>query len=1300
MLNKNSKILVCLLFLSVALVAQEEFNFERLSANNFPTQSITYAIQQDSIGNVWIASEEGVLKYNSKTIKVYNTYNGLPETVSNRIYSLFVDSQQRVWSGMENGICVLDKSKDVFEIIKSESDQNPTLINEIIEDDNGIIWIGGYNGLWKLDPLSFKVELVLGNINIVALHSVKDTILLGSVSGLSVYNTKSKSLSGIPIINDCSVWHIGSIDSKILVGGADGHIFEIDNSLSEVNEINLENKTHFPITDILKGPDGNIIIGTDGDGLYYLNSSYKTLNHFTENVDNSTSIPSNGVYDLEYNKMTNVLWIATYGGGVGYYNFLKKPFKRIQHIVNDRNSISTNFSRSIETDKEGKIWFGTTKGISIWNPKNNRWKQLVNLSDHPDFKRDIILALENDNEVMWAGTYNNGLFKINTSNYSIQRVSPNKENDIVIAKVYAVEKDNKGQIWVGGVDSDLYKIKNKDIERYPIRQIKSIIQSKSGDIFAAGRYGVFKINPLNKQFSLIEEIKPDKSKLAYATVNSITEFGEHLILGTNGSGLVFFNYENREVKKIDLTSGLPSDIVQGVIIENDHTIWASTTRGLAEIQFTSSDTLINIFDKNDGLASTEFNYGSYKKINDTLLAFGGIEGITIFNPKDIIRSTDKPNLVFDDFKLFNKSLQPGTEPLGQHIDQTKNLRLKSNQNSIEIRFTGILHNSSSKVKYSWMMEGFNDKWSVPSTDNYATFTNLNSGDYRFKVKAFNKYGEAGQERVLEFQILSPWWATNKAILLYILMATGLIFLAVHLTRIMINKKNAEEQIHFFNNITHEIKTPLSILLSSLENVSDKKDQNKQSIGQAKSTIKRINALFEQMLNFHKVTSDNSLSLNVTEIDLADYFNKLVNDFKPLTEEHNLKINIHSESGGELFYHDMEVLDKILHNLLTNSIKYSNDNNKIDIYYEKSKTGHLKIEIVDYGVGIPKDQQKYILKRYYRARNVINSQRPGTGLGLVMVKTLIEKTGGSISFNSIENKGTTFTVSLKNLQSKYIKSNESKALLDNQVLAEIEEQIKFEEYSETKILIVEDNNDLRVSLVNTLGVYFQVFEATNGKEGLEQAASIYPDLIITDLIMPEMDGLEMAKRLKSDISFNHIPIFMLSVLHNSVQQQESIESGVTEYFEKPVNLKLLLAKISNLISWQKTLRKRYTHDLDADNALLFRNKNDQEFLERLENTVIQNIEDNSYSVHELSRSFGMSRTSLYMKLKNLVDLSPQDFIIHTKLKHAKNLLIEGNFNIKEIAYKSGFSNPKYFSTSFKKFYNTTPSSFLDSLKNKS
>ena len=1281
--------------------SQNTIEFNQLTGENVSTQSITYAIEQDSSGNLWIASEEGVLKHNSKFYQIYNTYNGLPASLNNRISEIFIDSKQQVWIGLEKGVCKYNKNLDVFEILPSNEDINPSLITTITEDEDNNIWVGGFNGLWKIKTKdnSEKLVRVVINQNIQAIYPYKNKILFGTSKGLFVYDAETDVYNEISLnLKPNSISFIGEINNYIMVGTKAGELYQVENNFSKGVIMNLGLNITNPITDIIKKDAYTIYLATDGNGLFRLNNSFSILNQYKEDANNEYSLSSNGIYDIVLGN-ENILWIATYGGGVNYFDSNGFPFQKIQHKLNNKNSIDANFTRSIAKDSKGNIWFGTKKGVSIWNTQSNQWKHINNLTNSSYATEDIVLALEPQNDYMWIGSYNNGLLKMNINNYSCINYNSIEPNLNLPKKVYAIYKDKDANIWVGGIEGNLSKINNKNkIETYPIQQIRSIFQSSSGHIFTVGRYGVYKIDDKTKNFELIEALRPNKNTLAYSTINSVIEtLNGEFIFATNGEGIVFYNPKNQNIKKLTINSGMPSDIIQGIIATSNGNIWASTTKGLVHIVTTNNDTVINVFDKRDGLSSTEYNYGSYRKLSDSLYAFGGVNGVTLFNPKNIKGESFKPKLVFDAFKLFNKAVNPEEKPLFKHINETKSIILKHNENSIEIGFTGVLYSSASKTKYSYKLEGFDEQWSVPNLNNFAAYTNLNPGIYIFKVKAYNKFLEPGDEKQLSIEILPPWWATKKAYFLYVLALLGVIYAIIHFTSVIVKKKHADEQIDFFNNLTHEIKTPLTILLSSLDNVTENTETGEDSKKRIKTTIKRINSLFEQMLHFQKVTSEENLLMDVSKIDIEHHIRKRINNFKPLTLERNLEIILNSNFKESDFYFDKDIFDKIILNLISNAIKYSFENGKIYINLFKNSTNELKIEIIDEGLGIPKDQQKFILKRYYRARNAINSQRPGTGLGLMMVKKLLEKTGGSINFSSEENNGTTFTILLKNLKYEYDKKIASKEVTLNYTENNIEDQSEIDAFSDSKILIVEDNDELRDILVNTLSVYFQIYEASNGKEGLEIASQIYPDLILTDLIMPEMDGMQMSKKIKDDINLNHIPIFMLTVLQNSAQKLESIETGIAEYIEKPIDIKFLMAKIINTLKWQQKLREKYIHDNEADNASLFRNKNDQEFLKNLENAVIKNIENESFSVHDLSGSFSMSRTSLYMKLKNLVDLSPQDFIIHTKLKYAKKLLIEGECSIKEVAYRSGFSNPKYFSTSFKKFYDMTPSGFLESLK---
>ncbi|PHQ30072.1 hypothetical protein CJ305_03670 [Leeuwenhoekiella nanhaiensis] len=1280
----------------VPVMAQSDLEFTQLSAGNVPTQSITYRVEQDSLGIIWVATEEGILRHDSNNSKIYNTYNGLPESLSNRSQSLFIDRSGNLWAGTDKGICYYNKDLDRFDAVDLEDAINPAVVKAFAQTAEGTVWVGAFNGVWEVNPKTQKLKQHFETIGVQSLVAVDNTLFIGTTSGLFKATEGGKVTTAFSGLKNTSITYTGLLDGRLYIGNRAGELYSATSDLNRLELTAFSCPGRVNITDVIKDSDGNFYIATDGLGVFYTSPNFEILAQYKDDDNNPNSLSSNGVYDLLLGDQ-NILWIATYGGGVNYYDSSARSFDKIRHRINDANSIISNFTRAIAQDQKGNLWFGTKKGLSIYNEQNQTWKHIKKLGSQTNLNADIVLALEPDGNFMWVGTYNDGAYKVNINSLQSTSYNPTIKPEVGVDKVYAILKTRDGSVWFGGVDGTLTQIKNDRVAKtLPIRQIKNLVQDQEGMILASGRNGIYRINPDTYEFTLVEAIKPDKNTLAYSTVNAVQPFQDRYYIATNGAGVLIYNRDTEEVKRLDIGSGLPSDIVQGILLEDEQNIWAGTANGLAHIKMSETDTLINVYDTNDGLAGTEFNYGSFARFSDGRFAFGGTRGVSIFDPTRIEAKDAAPKIVFTDFKLFNKSVTPGEKPLFKHINETHKLILPHTENSIAFDFAGILHNAS-KVKYSWRLKGFDEEWTEPVSITTATYTNLNPGDYTFEIKAANKFGEYGPVRKLEIIILSPWWATTEAYILYALLVIGLIILTIHITRILVNKRNAEEQIAFFNNITHEIKTPLTVLLSSLDSVSAESDSDKKSNKRVKATVKRINSLFEQMLNFHKVTSQNSVTENIEKINLVKYFNRLQKDLAPLLEERDLHIEIENKWGNAPYYQDIEVFNKIVLNLISNAIKYSFEGEIIQVKLSQLYNNTLKVIVADEGMGIPQDQQKFILKRYYRARNVINSQRPGTGLGLIMVKKLIDKLDGNISFESQENRGTTFTLILKSREELFEKQERLRRAFEEKEPKYTLEPELISQFADSKILVVEDNDQLRDLIVENLSHYFDVHEAINGQAGFDLAQELFPDLILTDLIMPEMDGLEFAKAVKDDINLNHIPVFMMTVLQNSTQKLESIESGVAEYIEKPLDMQLLKAKIINALKWQKKLREKYVHESDSESAALFKNKSDQEFVNSLEATVLENLENNNFSVNELAQNFGMSRTSLYMKLKNLVDLSPQDFIIHTRLKHAKTLLIRGDISIKEVAYSSGFSNPKYFSTSFKKFYGMSPSKFVSSLQ---
>lgn len=1290
-------LLLLLLAFAMTTFSQETFNFQKLSAQEGISQSIVYAIAQDSVGNIWMATEEGVIRYNSRSSKNYNKYAGLPEEFSSRVETIFIDSKNRVWIGGENGVALFDKSNREFIKIEDQERLQPTLVKFMAEDDFGNIWIGAFNGLYKLTQKNNSYDFKrFGDItHVQTVHNLEGQILVGTSTDLFKIEQESEHVQKLDVNGPFNITDLARLnDETILVGTRKSGLILLDNNFRFQKKINLPIGRDFPIFDLIVNKD-NVYIATDGGGLVVTDKEFNSFDVFQNDEDNPNSISSNGIYDIHFDR-ENILWIATYGGGVNFYNPNYNNFTNFRHIINESNSLISDFVRSIAQDEYGRIWFGTKKGITIYDYQTGNWNYLSGLTSVDKEFSEIILALEPDGKYMWAGTYDSGVYKISIDNFKTEHYSSEVMAGFPLNKVYDIYRDNEGNLWFGGIDGNLTRISPKgQIASYPIDQVKSINAGPGNSVIVAGRNGIQKLDKKTNEIINFDKLIPGNNEFNYFTINAVEKLNNNtLLIASNGGGLLFYNLKTEKLTGFNKTNGMPSDVIQGVIASKPNDIWASTTSGLVNLKFQNNDTLIRIYDQNDGLASNEFNYGSFARLDQNRLAFGGTEGVSVFDPSKIDEQSLQPVIMFEEFSISNLKVKPGTEPLEKSINIINELELGYDQNSFGFEFVGVLHNASSKVKYSWMLEGFENKWSPPSTTNEVSYTNISPGNYIFKVRAANRLGEFGPTRSVKIEVNPPWYTSPVALMIYFLFFIGLFFLIIYVTSALVNKKNAEQQVNFYNNLTHEIRTPLAILLSSLDNFSKQKSDSEGN-ERIKGTINRLNSLFEQMLNYQKSTVEESKDIDAIDVEI--HTRELLADFEPLLKEHQITLEFENKWKSELFYFNKEEYDRILFNLVSNAIKYSHDQGIVTVKTEPTTNGSLKLVVSDNGLGIPKDQQKNILKRFYRARNVVNSQRPGTGLGLMLVKNIIDKTGGEINFDSEQNKGTTFHVFIKNRKQDYRQSaivspSSSKTI-------NLEDSGKLSEFSESKILLVEDNDELRRELELILGKHFQVFEAKNGQQGLEKAMLIFPDLIITDLIMPEMDGLAMSREIKSNINLNHIPIFMLTVLQNRSQKIESLETGISEYLEKPIDINLLIAKVVNSLTWQKKLQKKYQEESELETAVQFRNESDEKFIKEMEAFILERIKDESFSVHDIGERFNMSRTSLYMKLKNLIDLSPQDLIINTRLKYAKNLLLKTKKNIKEVAYESGFSNPKYFSTSFKKFYDMTPSQYRSKITSK-
>lgn len=1287
--------LVFLIFLWLLLsvpkgIGQSQLRFDQMTAEQGFAQSIAFRLGQDTVGNLWVATEDGVIRFNSSETFDYTPGAGLPAGFGESVRTVHIGPAGAVWIGGEKSVAVYDPTLDRFRQLPM-SDPSPRLIKDVVETPEGQLWIAGYNGLWRYDPLSGETVRMANARGLESLLLDKKRLLFGASDGLYSLNLLTGEWAKMGL--ESPVTALAKLPEGYLVGSLQGKLLRWQEDTDDYTS--LAEFSEIPIRALERGTTGKWYVATDGAGIHVFDESFQQVDVYDNDVDNLLSLASDGVYDLLTDR-EGIMWVATYGGGVNKLDPYSNVFRHISHIANSDQSLAHPFTRAILEDREGRIWFGTKDGISIWDRATGQWKHILGeVSGQP---RKIVTSLTEQDGMVWAATFQGDLYRIRKEDHRIESRLFAAPEDELQGHIFATELDVQGNLWVGGTNMNVYRISPAGpVTSFPIQQVKVIAAMPEGGVLVGSRDELNLIKEegaaAGAKISALQALVTFRDSTDFSSLNAILPLANgDVYLGTSGAGLLRYDKAKDRITALNAKNGLPGNIVQSMLPDDAGRLWVGTTRGLARIEITGPDTLVRVFTKVEGLASTEFNYGSATRLQDGSMLFGGLEGVSMFDPTQVKTAVSTPSVMLEDIYLFNERLIPGTGVLPAHVNTLDILNFSYNQNALTLHFAGIAQASSGRVQYRWQMIGLNDRWSDPTSLNQINFTNLEPGKYLFRVQAATHPGAWGTTRELPIHIAQPWWNTGWAHLAYFLLFLSLGYVLFRISRALIRRRNAERQIDFFNNITHELKTPLAILLSSLEEVTETTDRVGTEANQKiRATIKRLNSLFEQLLNFHKASSSGK-SRHVSVFSPGERARELTARFHPLLTEQGLSLSVSDESAPARFYYDQDIFDKIIFNLVSNAVKYSQPAGSISVELTAAPAGKLELNIADTGIGIPADQQKYILREYYRARNAINSQLPGTGLGLMMVKSMVEKEGGSIRFTSKENVGTTFYVTMEDREADFKPAvKEEFTVLPGEDVAGHAAAL-----NSAHLLLVEDNDELRAQLSKRLGHYFKVTTAKNGKEGLEKAAEIFPDLIITDLIMPEMDGMEMSRAIQADIQLNHIPIYLLTVLHNSAQKVESIAAGVTEYLEKPVNFELLLAKITNTLAWRKRMRERYAAQDEADRADQHRSDRESEFIGGLEEFMQKNLANDALTVQDLCRHVGMSRTSLYMKMKNLIDLSPQDFIIHTRLKEARRMLAETDETVKGIAYDCGFSNPKYFSTSFKKKYGVSPAAFRKSL----
>jgi len=1297
----------------VNMVAFHHHSFDSTSLIN----NLVNSIKVDSDGMLWIGTYDGLSLFDPKQFK-FGDINHFYEMNSKPVYGniLSVDNGNKgeVWVGtLSNGVYLFDtklKKSVSFRSDKNSGGLSSDLINVVKYDSKGRVWVGTRNGLSLIEKNGSQVSNYFFNPN------------------------DDKSLTGNYITSI-----IEDRNGTIWIATTNMGLQKVreEKGLIRFDRVNFFNDYYsynpgFSILSLLCDKAGNIWIGTENGGLYIIEHNTRNITRYMNDPFDSKSLAGNSIYTIFQSK-DGIVWIGTYNQGVCYFDPNKIKFEHYFQNPTQSNFLNCNITKCLSSDGN-KLIIGTDGGgLNLVDMDLKKPEYYTKKTGANSISSNTIMCMLPDGPEIWLGTWDAGLnlFDSRKGNFKHYTKIYSQYEVFDVEHVTALCKDRKGKIWVAtfGFGLNYYSPAEDKIIHFSGRDagnsvfdtenIHCMIESSSGDLLMGTMDGLYRIkNPENNPTVIRYRYQPDDSlSLSNNLVVSLFEdANKHIWVGTIGGGLNLFDTKSETFRRFSEKDGLPENSIRSLIDDRKNKIWISTNQGIAcmdpgtfKIKAYRCKTLSDM---------GEFLFSSATIDPRGFIYFGGSNGFIRFNPDSIRENQNIPPVYFSDFRLFNKSVQVGKKksPLTKHISSTENIVLEHNQSVISIDFVALNYTEPSQNQYAYYLDGFEPDWNYSGHNNTATYTNLFPGKYVFKVKASNNDGIWNPlPTTLTIQVKAPLWATWWAFTGYIFLLSYIFYTILRIYRRRaiekeqlraerIQNQNLQElkdrKLQFFTNISHEIRTPLSLIINPLEEVLQLKDLSevvKRKVRYAGENSKFLLKLVNQLLDFRKL--DNSkMDLILSEVRVNKLIYQIIELHRLRAEEKNIELVFEPLDTEDNFYVDVDKIEKIIHNLLSNAVKFSPNNSLVFIRIIKNtSTGNICFEVIDHGPGLDDDQIPLIFERFYQGKSAIN--KGGTGIGLALCKELAEIHLGKLEVESKKGEGSCFrlvipsTIDAYNqLDNVYIENaNEEFTLpIHPQTPSQLQEEDNQHKNIKYSMVIVEDDPQICTYLVEEFSKFYRTFSAQNGKEALKLINKNLPDIIVSDIVMPEMDGLELCRMVKENIETSHIPIIILTAKVEIENQIDGLETGADAYVQKPFNMRYLKALVKNILDKRSNMFKAFSQNNIIIPSEFSTNKMDEEFLQKVINYIEVNIENTDLSVDMLAQNMNLSRSQVYRKIKALTDFTANEFIRQIRLKKSLKLLSEGNLNISEIAYSVGFSSQSYFTRSFKEYYGKSPS----------
>lgn len=1288
---------------------REDGNEQSLSNN-----SVT-SITEDQEGFLWVGTSNGLnrIDLNTNEIKRYNLEtNGL---VANSISTVYTDRSGCLWVGTWEGLNRYNREGDHFEYIPIEDDTERAMIVTLLEDSSGRFWIGTRNkGLLLCDHqmnlisqfTSESKNMPLNNNNITSIYEDdKKQIWVGCKnSGLNKINLRDNEVTSYTNLNsglsNNSVRCIIEWQGKLLIGTFDG-IFDLDKATERIVKV----------------------AGYDDIN--------KSLSHYS-------------VYCFCVDR-DETLWVGTFAGGVNYLNKFTNRF--VLHKPQEELNIRTGIYGAITYESPEDLWIATEGyGLLNYNKRTNESHYyLIDPSVRFAFNTNIIKSVFYEDGYVWCGTTKGEIYKFNikTKKFSLYHQYP------IEYSIYSIIRDHNGVLWVGGAstefgltcfvnDSLVTTFYNNVDEPIYFSNVRCILEEEDG-VFLLGSTaeGLLRFDTHKKQLTKYSnEASVEKYRIPNNYISAIvrTKSGE-IWVSTYGGG-IFQLDESKAIRRImTVREGLLDNNICTLVESSDQRLWMSTVNGL--IMFDPAKDEVRNYHRHNGIDIREFTLHSGIALPDGSLCFAGSNGFVTFHVEAMDKNNNIPPVVLEQLSVNNHPVKVGDESaiLNKVLDGMETIRLAYNENNFSITYQALNYIYATQNQYAYKLEGYDTDWNYVGERNSAFYTNLSPGKYIFHIKASNNDGVWNEEgRSLAIIVQPPLWRTWYAYLFYVIALAAIIYGILYYVNIKRNleaglkmkqlEKQKQEEFHqakirLFTNFSHELRTPLMLIITPFEELVKRVDipaelHDKLSI--IYKNAQKLLLLVNQLMDLHK-NQAGSMDLKVSEGDICEYIKEIYYAFNQIALTNEVKFTLNCTPKTINGWFDKSLLEKVVFNLLSNAFKYTAsgesvlmevsevtlkelDPKQTDGLYKDENIHYVILKVKDSGKGIEEGEADKIFTPFYQIPETSGINLSGTGIGLSLVYTIVQLHRGVIYVDHTETKGACFVVILPVSRSAFseeqIESREIDKIAEITNTEDISVSLPVPENKDQpkyKILLVEDDKDVRDYLKKSLEAEYIVIEAADGVRAYEKVVQDFPDLVLSDIMMPKRDGLELCTMIKNDIRVGHIPVILMTARSMVVHIKEGFQAGADDYIVKPFNMDVLQTRIRSLLASREQLKKLYGKRFSPDVMGIEVKSADERFSQKLFDVIEKNISNEKLDVELLCTEIGISRANLYRKLKSITELSPMELIRNKRLEMAAKLLKESEMNVSEIASHLGFNSHSYFSNSFKTFYGCTPTEFV-------